>query len=180
VGRSISCRFFLTPEQTVTILERIAGRSDLHVFVQLERPGIVLERLVEVGDVLARSETPPRLLLTHRDLSPGPEPGTFVGSGVPGLILVSLPFVEGDRFYVGDAGAKFVDEHDPDAAAARALVRTLKRQAAPHKLLARHIPSGATAPAKVGCSEEALRLAKHESLELRQHGVENGDFVATR
>lgn len=175
--RSVGYQFFLTPGETVEVVEDVVGSSGIHVFLQLEQPGIALERLASVRDILSRTEAPPRLLLTHRELSPAPTPGTFVGSGVAGLVLVALPFVQGNRFYLGDAGAKFVDGDDPDAVFAKTLVRRLERRAL-HKLLARHIPSGATQLAsRLGSSDAALRLAEDNDLELRQFGMENGDFL---
>lgn len=178
MARSVGCRFFLTPEETVEVIDTAVGVSKVEVLVQLERPGLVLAPVRDRRDMLGSSEMrPPRLILTHQQLSPGPDVGSFDGFGVLGLILVSMPSVEGDRFYLGSAGAKFVDEHDPDAVMARAMVRDIKRRT-PGRLLARAVQSGMTGPAKgVGCSEEALRLARGQGLQLRQLGVENIEYV---
>lgn len=177
MARSVRYQFFLTPDESVNVVSTAVDSLELNIYLQLRKPGVVLENIKDAAEAVLRPERPPRLLLSRRPLKAGSELGTDAGAGWESLVLVSLPFIEENRFYLGEVGAKYEDEHEPNAVAARALVRMLRRRA-PVKLLARNIPYDVSVPASgLGASKAALELTRVKALELRQFGVENGDFI---
>ena len=179
MARSVSCQFFLTPEETIEVVSRVIAPLDIQTYVKLRQGGpTVLERVTDLDSVLDRPGPRPTIRdLTSQELEPVPGDNLFDGDSKGlGTIRIFIPFVEGDRFFLGSAGAKFLDEHDSDAKAARSLVRAFKRRS-PGRLLCRSLTTGATVPGGVGISDHALRLAAEQGLRLAQLGVDLTEFV---
>ena len=63
VARTQSFGFFMTPEETVDIVARASEQSGAAVYAQLSRPGLVLVRIADVGQLSAHQSS--RLMLSY-------------------------------------------------------------------------------------------------------------------
>jgi hypothetical protein len=172
---SMGYQFFLTSDETVDVVRAFVCSSDLVLYCQLRRPGLIL---VPAGDLWqCADEGPPRLVMTSQALPALPQQQAYDAANTLGLTVVSLPFVSNGRLYLGSIGAKFDDKKAPDIAAARSLIRDIKRRS-PRKVQVRTVDSTEfVAAVGVGGSDAAFELATSEGLELCQFGVNRIRFA---
>lgn len=170
--------FFATPEESQTLLGQTLEESAqaLQCYVQVSEPGILVVPVSDLGEAEAVAEARGtvgqlRLVLTARsdDRPAMADAEPRDGMALLNTLLIDVPYIDGDSYYVGAVGVKLQRQDASTAAPARRLQSRLRRLATT-KLMVR-MPNGDAAPSETRSTSGAVQLAVDRGLQMRQHGV---------
>src|SRR5262245_55106597 len=124
--QSISRNFFMTPAETLSLVDGIVQELNAHLFIQLHQPGLILQPLGHAAELETVTDRPLRLFLVHGDHRGVDERGTFDARDTTDMVLVSIPYFDDAYFYSGTVGAKITNSRSAGAVLARSVVQEIK------------------------------------------------------